>query len=339
MAQLVTAPAPNARHRSAPVTGPPAAPRRRSAPTARERRSRRPSAVLTRPERTLDQNQTSGLELLDSYVDADGRDREVIAIRRGDSCVLVVDRDRTTLGDRLLVACLAADEPPANAALTCALYIEDPNRGRCRRLCREDLTDVLPSVEEQEVAWPPVGGELAVRAENGEEEAIYSIEPLATRRADSELRWHVRRRAPRPFAPVPVSLRDVVAAIESYEPVYERSLAALAACERDANVSGTTLRQELERLRESPVVLNRGLREAVNAAVQGGLSMGEIAVRCNRIKHSGSGAVSGHTSWLARRIGLLAESGNSRPTPWIHSQVLALIARDGLGVSPREVEL
>jgi len=27
------------------------------------------------------------------------------------------------------------------------------------------------------------------------------------------------------------------------------------------------------------------------------------------------------------------------PTPWVHSDVLALIARRGLGLSPREVEV
>jgi hypothetical protein len=67
--------------------------------------------------------------------------------------------------------------------------------------------------------------------------------------------------------------------------------------------------------------------------------MSEIAVRCGRVKRDGKGNVSGETSWLARRIGLLPEGGQSRPTPWIHSDVLALIARDGLGASPREVEL
>ncbi len=29
----------------------------------------------------------------------------------------------------------------------------------------------------------------------------------------------------------------------------------------------------------------------------------------------------------------------SRPTPWVHSDVLGLIAREGLRISPREVEL
>ena len=69
------------------------------------------------------------------------------------------------------------------------------------------------------------------------------------------------------------------------------------------------------------------------------LSMSEIALRCGRVKRDRKGNESGETSWLARRVGLLPEGGRDTPTPWIHSDVLALIARHGLGVSPREVEL
>jgi hypothetical protein len=50
-------------------------------------------------------------------------------------------------------------------------------------------------------------------------------------------------------------------------------------------------------------------------------------------------AASARHSWLARRIGQTPEAGAAEPTPWISSDVLALIARDGLGLSPREVEL
>jgi hypothetical protein len=82
------------------------------------------------------------------------------------------------------------------------------------------------------------------------------------------------------------------------------------------------------------------LREAVLAAAERqGLSMSEIAIRCGRIKRDSAGNESGETSWLSRRLGLLAEGGRETPTPWVHSDVLALIARDGLGLSPREVEL
>jgi hypothetical protein len=67
--------------------------------------------------------------------------------------------------------------------------------------------------------------------------------------------------------------------------------------------------------------------------------MSEIAIRCGRVKRDTRGSSSGQTSWLARRIGQLPEGGQDSPTPWVHTDVLALIARDGIGVSPNEVEL
>ena len=100
------------------------------------------------------------------------------------------------------------------------------------------------------------------------------------------------------------------------------------------------LRAELNRVDASPIVLNRGLRDAVLAAVkERGLTMERIAIRCGRVKRDARGAESGETSWLARRIGMLPEAGKTAPTPWVSSDVLALIALNGLGVSPREVEL
>jgi hypothetical protein len=67
--------------------------------------------------------------------------------------------------------------------------------------------------------------------------------------------------------------------------------------------------------------------------------MGEIATRRGRVKRGRNGSESGETSWLARCIGQLPEAGRPRPIPWVHTDVLALIARDGLGISPHEVEL
>jgi hypothetical protein len=67
--------------------------------------------------------------------------------------------------------------------------------------------------------------------------------------------------------------------------------------------------------------------------------MSEIALRCGRIKRDKHGNQSGDTSWLARRIGQLSDAGKTTPTRWVHSDTLALIARDGLGISPREVEV
>jgi hypothetical protein len=122
--------------------------------------------------------------------------------------------------------------------------------------------------------------------------------------------------------------------------VCARTSQALRDFGADETVSTAVLRVELMRVRESPIVLNRGLREAVLEVIaRQGLSMSEIAMRCGRVKRDSTGNASGETSWLARRLGLLPEGGRSTPTPWVHSDVLALIARDGLGISPLEVEV
>lgn len=280
------------------------------------------------------------LDPLGRYTNATGRAREVVAGRRGDGCVLVIDRDAFTLGDRRLVAHLAIDEPAENAALVCAHYLRDAHRGCCRRVTAEDLTgNPLPNEDEESPRFARET-DLVGRREDAEEDVVYRLKLARTDTAASELRWcrHVRRG--RPISPATVCLREAVGALESYEPVCGLTRRALAGYRDDANVSTAVLRGELERLRESPIVLNRKLRQTVLAAIeQHGLSLSEIAIRCGRVKRDSKGNASGETSWLARRVGILPESGSSRPTPWVHSDVLALIARNGLGISPREVEL
>jgi hypothetical protein len=155
-----------------------------------------------------------------------------------------------------------------------------------------------------------------------------------------ELRW--RRHAPERAAGCPrmVSLREAVACLESYEPPLTLTLRELAIHREDPGVSTAVLRSELARVQNSPIVLNRRLREvALSTIEREGLSMSEVAIRCGRVKRDRRGNASGETSWLARRLGLLPEAGHRAPTPWIHSDVLALIAREGLGIGPREVEL
>lgn len=189
---------------------------------------------------------------------------------------------------------------------------------------------------------------------------LHRLAPLATGRSLPELRWCVcedasGRAAGRRVA-IPgeeggaspcaertgaESVRDVVACMESYEPVRALTAAALARHREDPAVSVAALRSELERLDASRIVLNRGLRRAVMRAIRTEqLTLSEIALRCGRIKHSAGGRRGGETSWLARRVGMVPEGGSrGEPTPWIHSEVLALIAREGLGLSPHEVEL
>ena len=154
-----------------------------------------------------------------------------------------------------------------------------------------------------------------------------------------ELRWS-RGAATRPTGPWrPTTLREALTTLESYEPICTITARALA--RHDPTVSMDALRRELARLQQSSFVLNRGLREAVVDAVErrGVVSMSELALRCGMVKRDRRGLPVGDTTWLARRVGLMPEGGKRKPTRWVHSDVLALIARHGLGVSPREVEL
>jgi len=237
------------------------------------------------------------------------------------------------------VAHLAADEPRANAELICRSYLRAgaAAAGRCRRLTRADLTIDPTSFgtgtgTDAGAAWAL--GDRPVLVDSGGCE--HTLQPIETGMSIPELRWRRRLGA----AVEVVSLREVVARLESYEPACRITASALAATVGSRETSSSVLRLELVRVQESPTVLNRGLRERVVATVaREETSMSEIAIRCGRVKRDGKGNVSGETSWLARRLGLLPEGGQSSPTPWIHTDVLALIARLGLGISPREVEL
>lgn len=290
----------------------------------------------------------SGPRSLSGYIDGSGRERDLIGVPRKDGCVLVVDRDILTLGDRRLVACIAPDELPESTQAVCAIYMSDPRKA-CRRVQAEDLKGVSDACLGREGSEDTDGGrpsiELTKRGPDGRVYA-YSLEPVGADElampdeSPAQLRWCRRPRGAERRLRAPVSLREVVGELESYEPACEITSRACAAHRHDPHLSTAMVQGQLDRLRTSSIVLNRGLREAVlGVAGSRGLSMSEIAVRCGRIKGARKGMRGGETSWLARRLGLLPESGNGRVTPWVHSDVLGLIARDGLGVSPREVEL
>jgi hypothetical protein len=166
---------------------------------------------------------------------------------------------------------------------------------------------------------------------------VYLIREVAGEGSLLELRW-TRYAATTLSAFASVTLRDVVGALEAYEPARGITLHTLRLEQRSTCLSTRRLREESERLARSPIVLNRRLREAVERHVARGLSMSEIATRCGRTKHDRRGNSSGETSWLARRIGQLPEGGDAEPTPWVHSDTLALIA-GSLGLNPNEVEL
>ncbi len=168
----------------------------------------------------------------------------------------------------------------------------------------------------------------------------YRLGASVGERSATQLRWLRRSAGAENNEWEQVALRDVVAALESYEPMGTLTECALAHKRNYPGVLSTRLCIELERLRTSPIVLNRALREAVLEAIEHrSMSMSEIALRCGVVKRDRRGKPSGETSWLARRIGIMPEGGEKQITPWVHSDVLAVIAREGLGISPREVEL
>jgi len=255
--------------------------------------------------------------------------RELVLLDGNAGSRLLVDRRESDGGDARLLAHLAADEPEVNARHVCREYLADTWRG-ARKLRRGDFSAAPEGTRES--AREPFHPAVLIDAHGRR----YSLRLCGT---PAELRWHREPRG-RAGAPRCLSARDVVGALEAYEPVCALTRAAVARFRSDRRVSVATLGVELRRIESSPIVLNRRLREAVlDAVAERGVSFSAIAMACGRVKHDRRGNDSGETSWLARRVGLLPPGPGARPNPWVHSDTLALIARDGLGIAPREVEL
>ena len=256
--------------------------------------------------------------------------RELVILAGAAGSRLLVDRREGDGADPRLLAHLASDEPDANAWVVCREFLADSSRG-ARRLDAWDF------------AAPGEGEHASAASQRFRPEVL--TDALGRRyflRASGsppELRWH-RESHGRSGGVVMLSARDVVGALEAYEPVCAITRAAISRYRRDRRLSVSALSVELRRIDASPIVLNRRLREAVLEAVrEQGRSFSAIAISCGRVKHDRRGNGSGETSWLARRVGLLPSSPGARPNPWVHSDTLALIAREGLGIAPREVEL
>jgi hypothetical protein len=257
--------------------------------------------------------------------------REIVLLQAAHGSRLVIDRSVANHADARLLAHLAADEPDENATFVCREYMGAKSRS-CRAPRARDLL-ALPDGAAPAPSAHSVLERVVLADVTG---ARYS---LAVVGVPPELRW--RRELPQPGAVLStVSAREVVAALEDYEPVLAVTRAAVSALRRHRDISIATLALELRRVEGSPIVLNRRLREAVLDAVRRrGVSFSAIAIACGRMKRDPRGNGSGETSWLARRIGLNPEGTVAGHNPWVHSDTLALIARDGLGIAPREVEL
>jgi hypothetical protein len=276
---------------------------------------------------------------LGSYTDAAGTRHELVCVAGAAGTRLVIDQPLDRADRRRLLAHLAADEPPENAALVARTYLAVPRV--CRSLAPADLELAFgegTSACDHADGCSPLGETPLSQRLVDRSGAVYQLAPVRPAARIAQLRWTRRQADCEPRAVL--SVRAVVGALQSYQPVLALTRSAVARHEREATVSVALLRAEHERVSTSPIVLNRGLREEVEAVIAGGeVSASEIAIRCGRLRRGPRGKVAGETSWLSRRIGQGPEAGASEPTPWIHSDVLALIAREGLGVSPREVEV
>jgi hypothetical protein len=268
------------------------------------------------------------------------QEREVLRIQRPDGSALVVDYQLGTLSDGRLVAHLSPDEPAENARIVCELYLaDDERRGRCRAVTPEDF-----DASRHFTPAPSSGhGPRPVSRLQDAAGHVYRISELPLAGAplgDSrrELRWTRSVLPGREDACDTVTLRDVVGSLEAYEPA--RTLTRDALARSGECVSTRRLREEEQRLADSAIVLNRGLREAVQRELRFGVTtMSDIARRCGRLRNDPPGSSAAEASWVARRIGQMPEGGEEKRCPWVHTDVLALIAREGLGICPREVEL
>lgn len=278
-----------------------------------------------------------------------GNPRELVVDEAAGGSLLVIDRDGVSLCDRRLIAHIAADEPSENVAIVCDQYLADESGRFCRLVEPDDLlTAPFAAPTREDIARSH--GHRTDRLLDRPAVELDAIEVLGRvyrlavlslpKSRGRQLRWG--RHAAHDTGAVwePVSLREVVGALQSYEPPLTLTATALALHADCDDVSLLRLRSEYERMCASPVVLNRRLREAVLQATRARrLTFSEIARRCGKVKFDRCGRRYGETSWLARRVGLMPEGGQQAGTPWVHSEVLALIARQGLGMSPREVEL
>ena len=176
--------------------------------------------------------------LLSQYTDCQGYHREVLACPGAAGSVLVLDREHATHGDRRLVAHLAADEPAENAAIICASYLQDiaTSHCRCRALTSEDL--YRTPFAEQPVAQmsikPATYPQLVDRLGRS-----YRLQPLQTGMSIPELRWCRGRGGLMSEPCQPVSLREAIASVESYEPMCTLTIAGARAaqCLRDLHDS------------------------------------------------------------------------------------------------------
>jgi hypothetical protein len=227
-------------------------------------------AAATQPAQTTraERPRQPGGERHGSYTDDSGRRREIVTVAGAAGTVLVIDRLTGSLGDARLVSHLATDEPAENAGILSAMYLAEECRSGCRPMIATDLGDEFgegvsppdtPAVDTLDVhEGASFTGNL--RDARGR---TYVLTNLQTDTSIPELRWCRHVSTHETEQPEVLRLREVIGALESFEPMRTLTSAALRRYEQDPGVSIVMLRAEFERVCASPILLNRGLREAV----------------------------------------------------------------------------
>ncbi len=201
---------------------------------------------------------------LGTFTDERGREREVVCRAGAGGSRLIIDRLAGEQSDERLIAHLSLDEPPANAQLVADLYLADPRGRRCRSVTGDDLTSVPAEGDELEL---PECENNSLIDERGRE---YRLVRVSLGLSIPEVRW--QRRPPEGEEQL-VTVRDAIGSLERYEPVRTLTARALGEHGPDPTISTTALRAEMRRVALSPIVLNRGLREAALAAVARGATL------------------------------------------------------------------
>jgi hypothetical protein len=266
--------------------------------------------------------------------------RELRTVPASHGRTLVIDWTARRHEDARLLADLSPDEGLEHARAVAEMYLADDTRGRCRPLASGDLVALVAASSRLSAS---AGAEAVACKQEPPRDAAgccYRLREVCEDGRRPSVRWTRSGSQAQVQDFELVTLREVVGRLESYEPARMMTVNALEAHRDDHRVSTCQLGEELSRLLGSPIVLNRGLREAVDRCVRhGDTSLSEIALRCGRSRPASRSALCGETSWLARKIGQMPDSATGKLTPWIHTDTLALIARDGLCLSPHEVEL
>ncbi len=273
---------------------------------------------------------------LGSYrTDDPPRERRIGAVAIPDGSVLVLDYEMPSCADPRVLARIAPEEPPGNAQLVADLYLADTRRGRSRPLTLADLEGSAP-------ASRPSQRDAHVELPTPRSRQIWVVSSIRANTDAGEfpqLRWMELAETPgESFGPV--TLREVIGALERYEPAIAMTRSAIDAQPPGGAVSTATLRAELHRMqaqrdRAEPWTARSGRPRA---------GLRDVAQRDRACAAGARNATAAETS-AARRAGspgasaVCPESGKPTPTPWVHTSTLALIAREGLRVSPREVEL